>query len=204
MNNTEKQRSRRQKLKEQGLCIHCGKVHPRENKASCEECAKKMSTYQCKWKSKLKTERQAKGLCSCGRPVIQGKKTCEGCGKKNRAWYYKRRELGLCTYCGNKARDGATRCEECSKKMSEDKKRIRKEVMEAYGGPVCACCGETIERFLTIDHINNDGAEHRRAIRRNSINKWLVENNFPAGYQVLCFNCNMGKQLNGGVCPHKE
>lgn len=97
-----------------------------------------------------------------------------------------------------------TGCEECAKKLSEEKKQTRAEVLNAYGGAICACCGETIEKFLVVDHINNDGAEHRRTIRRNTINKWLKDNNFPPGYQVLCFNCNMGKQLNGGICPHKQ
>jgi len=30
--------------------------------------------------------------------------------------------------------------------------------------------------------------------------KFLVD---PAGFQVLCFNCNIGKQLNDGTCPHQ-
>jgi hypothetical protein len=29
-------------------------------------------------------------------------------------------------------------------------------------------------------------------------------NGFPAGFQVLCFNCNQGRRLNHGVCPHVE
>jgi hypothetical protein len=31
-----------------------------------------------------------------------------------------------------------------------------------------------------------------------------VRNGFPPGYQVLCMNCNHGKRMNNGVCPHKE
>lgn len=77
-------------------------------------------------------------------------------------------------------------------------------VFKAYGGYVCACCGETELAFLCIDHINNDGAEHRRKIKRRVIYRWLVANGFPPGYQVLCANCNQGKQLNGGVCPHQK
>lgn len=31
---------------------------------------------------------------------------------------------------------------------------------------------------------------------------YILRNNFPDIYQVLCFNCNWGKRLCG-VCPHK-
>ena len=31
---------------------------------------------------------------------------------------------------------------------------------------------------------------------------WLKNNNFPEGFQVLCFNCNCGKARNKGICPH--
>jgi hypothetical protein len=202
--NTEKQRSRRQSLKEQGLCVHCGKIPPRNGLTTCEKCGKKLTASVSKWQKKAKKERQGKGLCSCGKPAIEGKKTCRHCNKRNLSYYYKRKELGLCQYCGNEAKEGMTRCDKCAEKLSEEKKQIRKEVFEAYGGPVCACCGETIERFLTVDHINNDGAAHRRSIRKNTINKWLRDNDFPPGFQVLCFNCNMGKYHNGGVCPHND
>lgn len=198
------QKERRKRLKEAGLCVQCGETSPRKNKTTCEECGIKNSKAMQKWQNKKKKERQSKGFCSCGRSTLENKKTCEQCSKKNRNWYYRRKELGLCTYCGNKSKDNSTRCESCAQKLSDQKKEIRKEVLDAYGGPICNCCGETTEMFLCIDHINNDGSEHRKEIRKNTINKWLKDNNFPKGYQILCFNCNMGKQLNGGICPHQD
>ncbi len=82
----------------------------------------------------------------------------------------------------------------------------RHAVFMAYGGYRCACCGETEETFLTIDHINNDGAE----MRRNKIHghgfqfyAWLRRNNYPVGFQVLCMNCQYGKLRNNGICPHQ-
>lgn len=84
----------------------------------------------------------------------------------------------------------------------------RKIVLEHYSNNTmkCNCCGESIERFLTIDHINNDGAKHRKEYpeARKDLYKWLINNNFPSGFQVLCFNCNCGKSQNGGICPHKN
>jgi len=79
-----------------------------------------------------------------------------------------------------------------------------------YGGepPKCVCCGETEPRFLTIDHINGDGDKHRRAISNNRsfsggpFYGWLIKNNFPEGYQVMCSNCNMAKgKTKVKFCP---
>jgi len=78
------------------------------------------------------------------------------------------------------------------------------EGLKHYGGnpPKCACCGETEIKFLTIDHINGFGNRHRKQIKKN-LYLWLKENGYPKeGFQVLCFNCNMGKNRNDGICPH--
>lgn len=80
------------------------------------------------------------------------------------------------------------------------------EVLTYYsnGTLKCACCGEDIYEFLTIDHINGGGHKHRKQIGMGNLYRWLRKNNFPKGYQVLCFNCNCGKIKNGCICPHKR
>lgn len=80
---------------------------------------------------------------------------------------------------------------------------VKLAAFNAYGGPVCACCGEQTIEFLTIDHVNNDGAEHRKKVSGGGIFKWLRAKKYPPGFQVLCRNCNWGKHVNGGVCPHQ-
>lgn len=97
------------------------------------------------------------------------------------------------------------RCKKCvlesQKPRSHDVNLARKiKVMEAYGGK-CACCGETELAFLTIDHVNNDGADHRREIGKGGLYYWLVREGFPEGFQVLCANCNLAKEICG-ACPH--
>ncbi len=89
-----------------------------------------------------------------------------------------------------------------SKKYRE---KIILKVLTHYGGnpPKCACCGEVTIKFLTIDHINGGGRVHRGKIRGNRVYHWLIKNNFPEGFQVLCYNCNCGRARNGGICPHK-
>lgn len=90
----------------------------------------------------------------------------------------------------------------------EKDRRIKEAVFAAYGGFRCACCGETERIFLTLDHMLNNGAEWRRQVfgARNYAGRrtywWLLKHNFPAGFQVLCMNCNFGKRMNHGKCPH--
>ena len=82
---------------------------------------------------------------------------------------------------------------------------LRQAAYAAYGGFKCACCGETEELFLTIDHMDNDGNKHRKEIGSGAqrLYAWLRNNGYPDGFQVLCMNCNMGKHRNGGICPHQ-
>ncbi len=78
-------------------------------------------------------------------------------------------------------------------------------MIRGYGG-VCVCCGLDDERFLTIDHVFNNGNEHRRALGGGNrrIMLEILNRGFPSEYQILCFNCNCAKSTNGGVCPHEE
>ena len=83
--------------------------------------------------------------------------------------------------------------------------RLRHEAILAYGGYRCACCGIREALFLTIDHVNDGGARHRRQVGASvDFFKWLKRNGYPKGFQVLCSNCNSGRHRNGGCCPHKD
>ena len=78
--------------------------------------------------------------------------------------------------------------------------------LKAYGGARCACCGETLIQGLTIDHVNGDGAIHRREVIKpgsSALYQWLRNHGYPAGFQVLCFTCNMAKGT-GDHCPHQD
>lgn len=81
--------------------------------------------------------------------------------------------------------------------------RLRQEAMAVYGES-CQCCGEGRYEFLTIDHIYNDGAEHRRTTGCGGgaqLCAWLKRNGWPPGFRTLCFNCNSARQFSG-ECPH--
>jgi hypothetical protein len=55
---------------------------------------------------------------------------------------------------------------------------------------------------LEIDHIDGEGTKHRSQVGRH-ITDWLIRNNMPDGFQILCANCNRGKG-KFGECPHKQ
>jgi hypothetical protein len=124
----------------------------------------------------------------------------------------RRKAIGLCV-CGRTPTAPWKRCERCRaiirshysvEKSAARRKRLRDETFVRYGGYVCACCGEREPQFLQLDHINNNGAEHRKTIGRcsgDSFYKWLKNNGYPPGYQVLCANCNFAKGRYGR-CPH--
>lgn len=82
--------------------------------------------------------------------------------------------------------------------------KLRREMIAAYGG-ACTCCGETHEEFLTLEHMRQDGAEHRRRAGGCwAVYRELRRLGWPKdGYTVLCMNCNWAARLQI-VCPHKR
>jgi hypothetical protein len=62
--------------------------------------------------------------------------------------------------------------------------------------------------FLSIDHVNGGGRGHRKSLGTKASSGAMLydikNRGFPPDFQILCFNCNCGRQRNGGVCPHKE
>lgn len=165
-----------------GMCASCGKVPPVENRRECITCKTKRSESQKKnytsgsKRDKLKTDREERKL--------QG--VCYRCGKVPPA-------------------TSKMSCSNCLAKTCDRIQRYKDMCYAKYGGYKCSCCGETTKQFLVLDHINDDGAKHRKSLNRNHIPyQWIIDNNYPPIFQVLCANCNMGKQMNGGRCPHQD
>lgn len=119
----------------------------------------------------------------------------------------RRISLGLCPRCGRgKPRDNKL-CFRCALKISRRDAKIKDDAFCKYGGWVCTCCGDLTRLGLQIDHIDNNGAEHRRSTNCGTgikFYRWLKAEGYPDGFAVLCSTCNIAKQLNGGVCPHVE
>lgn len=83
------------------------------------------------------------------------------------------------------------------------KDKLKEIVLAAYGingRALCVECGFSDIRALCIDHIFNNGAEERKSLGSKYFagaifHRWLRNNKFPAGYQTLCANCNLIKEL---------
>lgn len=135
---------------------------------------------------------------------------CTKCKKRPKA-------KGNNSWCNQCLKEAARKYRAKHKKYYSDlqkqqRRRLKLELINEYGGK-CECCGETHIEFLSIDHVYNNGADHRREIHKQygtkkrggtAIYKWLRANSYPKdGYRVLCFNCNAAHGFYG-YCPHKE
>ena len=79
--------------------------------------------------------------------------------------------------------------------------------------PCCNCCGENFHiHFLAIDHIagKKEMDSEPELVKLGYSSKfisgalvnWLLKNNCPEGFQILCHNCNQAKGWHG-KCPHE-
>ncbi len=139
---------------------------------------------------------------------------CLGVAKRaNTRRRHEKKRNYLCYDCGEKAVRGHTRCQRCLDLASAHGRdyhaRLKREVMEHYGGAACACCGESHLLMLTVDHVAQNGGEHRRQLGHalsagQKFYQWLRREGYPAGYRVLCRNCNYAVYHSANhCCPHK-
>lgn len=168
------------KYKAAGLCAYCGKAPPNISKTRCDVCHEKH--------------------------LISGKKHRD-----------KMKEANLCNHCRggtvNSLAKGKSMCSTCllkhANRSRESHQAARDLCVVNYGGK-CACCGLAVAKYLQLDHVNNDGADHREKIwgvRRSggSLAKWAEKNGFPNNLQLLCCNCHQAKTHWGGctIDDHK-
>lgn len=168
----------RLKMKTQGLCTRCG-LEPLHTQTSCLACNEK--------RQKVAREKKIK----------QPKEYSER--HKQLLYCWKERVCTKC--CDEPAVEGSNWGITCKRQLSqrsaERAKALRLRALEKLGH-VCACCGETGRQFLNFDHINGDGKGDR--------NPWKLHKSILEGrddIRILCFNCNLGRELNGGICPHQ-
>jgi hypothetical protein len=187
--------------KARGVCVEC--ETPTQGTTKCDVCAIHARTMA----KKRRASRIAAGNCfNCGKrkaKSVGGK--CQTCidktSKQSQKIRSRRKKDNLCTSCGG-SNPVNTKCQQCIDK-TKDLRESRKQAVFDYYGRVCNCCGEDFELFLQIDHVNNDGYEHRKEIGPD-IYRWLVANGFPdEGFQVLCANCNFAKKYTGH-CPCQQ
>lgn len=123
-------------------------------------------------------------------------------------------KIKLCTVCNEIKtldkfqlnEDGSIRKHVC--KLCYGRKyraQLKLEMLEAFGWK-CQCCGEDHPYFLSLDHIDGSGSEHRAGYTSSNNNQIIADakrEGWPKNkYQLLCMNCNTAKGYYG-ECPHK-
>lgn len=129
--------------------------------------------------SVFQTERVSSILTTCSMMIDERK-------KRRREYWYKNRE-GLLV-----------------KKKAYNKK-VREAVLLHYavnGKIACECCSETALEFLSMDHIEGGGTQHRKNMGSRNLYPYLYREK-PVGYRILCHNCNQAFGFYG-YCPHKK
>ena len=156
----------------------------------------------------------AKGLCSRHYQRKRAERRrgdgapCSKCGGERGSY----RQDAWCQPCRSAStlswaeRNPEKRRELARRSATVSHRRRRAEAIEAYGG-ACKCCGESEPAFLTIDHIDGGGNAHRRTLTADgsiagssNFYRWLKNQGWPEGFQLLCHNCNFAKSHGG--CPH--
>lgn len=132
--------------------------------------------------------------------------------------------VGYCTRCKSpKGEDAYKQCRSCRDYVAAKMRSLRarepermtayrrdwgrkqrENVIANYGG-CCACCGETELEFLSIDHVNGGGTQHRlkHGFRGGTMYRYLIREGYPEGFRVLCHNCNQAIGFYGS-CPHER
>jgi hypothetical protein len=102
---------------------------------------------------------------------------------------------GFYGYCPHKGRPSDSRwAAPPDANGNQYSKRHRDRVtVFAHYGQQCELCQESSPEFLTVDHMNGNGNKHRKTIR--CICEWLILNQFPNGFRILCQNCNLAKSI---------
>lgn len=158
------------------------------------------------WNAKKK----ATGVCTrCGKNPLFTSSSCLNCIESRRLAAMtergRRQKLGLCIRCGKLPSDRKSVCNPCHITTTDRKKGQKRNLRErvvTYLGGKCECCSESIPLLLNVDHINGGGKYERTSNKVKRMYLQILAGERP-DLRLLCFNCNMGRNLNGGVCPHK-
>lgn len=119
-----------------------------------------------------------------------------------------RRYCKECRRKQNREYSKSTKVKEMKRRnQNKTKLKLKTEIINHCGGK-CVCCGETEIRFLTIDHINNDGYKDRKFTNGKggqAFYRYIRKLNWPKEklitLRVLCANCHLAI-FGGQICPH--
>lgn len=161
------------------------------------------SGYKKRWAEERRERLLAQGLCvRCGvNESIEDETCCQSCKDRKNRMRRERHKSHPERLRSENARWRRENREKVAKRTTREKRQVRLEVLAHYGGE-CQCCHTDLEEFLTVDHIEGGGGQHRKEIPSGNIYRWLRREGFPSGFRVLCLNCNSAIHFYG-ECPHQ-
>ena len=136
--------------------------------------------------------------------------------KPELARYAELRSKGICVCCakapattsvhGGNGGKTIKYCQACRQVVldgrNESRAQLKIEVLSHYGHGKLQCCWEDCEvcdpDMLTIDHIDNSGAEDRRKGQQYGGTQFysiLKNSGYPEGFQTLCQNHQWKKEM---------
>lgn len=108
----------------------------------------------------------------------------------------------MCEYDAKRRKEKPDQLRESCRKAKENTKV--KVFLHYTPSGKCVYCNFEDIRALSIDHINGGGEKHRKSLGMSTggypFYAWLVKNNYPDGYQVLCMNCQTIKKYENKEC----
>lgn len=213
-----------QKLRDQrfalGVCIDCKqpKEAERVSLLRCVQCAKRSMARAHESQTRLRADRRSKGLCiDCAEPNSLDTGRCPACQEAQHLSaskrHSRRKHERLCAQCGKAlpvdcttgcctdCRAGASKRyfdnpEKCKLSVRRRNQTIKRELFAHYGNK-CVVCPEARLGCLELDHINEDGADHRESLGLSRhkcgtpfYRLLLEQGEFPSSLQILCANCH--------------
>ena len=138
--------------------------------------------------------------------------TPEGLAKKAEKNRKRKEQLAADSILKQKNNDSKRKWREENREFKNNSESARRKIdrrtaLETYsdGKPHCIYCGETIEVFLNIDHIHGKKSwKHSRDDTGHTLYTWLRQQDYPSGFQVLCYTCNFIKNLKEREKTHSK
>ena len=207
----EYNKARYKKAIQEGICISHPQNKVVKNRTRCQKCLDHGKKYNKTRYKKL----TATGMCSTHpkRKVVESYARCQQCLDYSNRAHKKAIREGVCPgHTKNKVVKGHKICQQCinyHKEHDKNRHKHKKDIVIKHLGNACTCCGENKSEFLTLSHINDDGAEDRK-LRGGTTGiynylyllihdkKEILKNK----YEIKCYNCNLGAATNNKTCPH--
>lgn len=94
-----------------------------------------------------------------------------------------------CQFKDAKIRNGI---EDKTKQLLKNNLKIKVICHYSNNNMTCKKCGQDDNDVLTINHKEGNGKKHLQSLKLHGGNlfyRWLIKNNYPEEYNILCMNC---------------